>query len=226
MRHLSNFLTEFREGFQRGAKYTCHFYLPEKLLTAILNPSLIGRIIDVVLPSIGSRIDENFSMPVVTSWLQRGLLCEATRTPNRSFSQHNQSMYGFTEHFPYHSEFLPQDCTFLMPLNKNDSPVPRVFHYWQNYIQNGLEGPDSGFDFRFPADYYATMYLVLYDQKTHPSLAYKFERVYPSNIQSANLAWADNHELLKLPVQFTYSYFTMEPYEPPPLIEIDIQLPF
>src|SRR5689334_3204413 len=115
MKYLSEFLTEFRDGFQKSARFTCHLYLPTTVLQAVLNPSLITRIIDVVIPGIGSRIDENFAMPSVVNWLSRGLLCEATRTPTRVLQQFNQSMYGITEHFPVHTEYLQQDCTFLMP---------------------------------------------------------------------------------------------------------------
>jgi hypothetical protein len=224
MRYLSRFFNEFQDGFQRVSRYTCHLYLPDTVLSAILNPSLLTRLIDIFLPGIGSRIDENFSMPIVTEWLRNGLLCEATRTPSRVFALAGMSQYGFTEHFPCYTEFPPFDCTFLMPLVRNDSPVPRFFNYWQNYIQSMQNGPTDGMDFRFPEQYYGTMYLALYDLKNNPTHMYKFDKVYPVKVEQAALSWSGNNEFVKVPVEFQYSYWTMVPYSAPPLINIEVVL--
>jgi hypothetical protein len=224
MKHLSTFLTEFRTGFQKASRYTCQLFVPEGLLRSILNPSLVGTLIDIIAPTVGQQLDQNFSMPVVQNWLSRGLLVEEARTPSRSSELTEWTLYGITERVPVHTEYTSFDCMFRMPLVGTDCPVPRFFNYWQNFIQAQQRGPDDGLDFRFPGDYYGTMLLSLYDNQTHPTITYKMERVYPKTIESSQVGWEQNNTYLRQHVSFGYSYWTIVPFQPPPLIEIDIEL--
>lgn len=224
MKFLSTFLTQFKHGFQKSSRYKCQLFVPPALLQNIVTQSTIGTIINVFFPNVGQRIDPNFSMPTVVNWLAQGLLVEQTRLPTRALETTTNGLYGYTEKYPYHTEHTDLDCTFMMPLVESDCPIPRFFNYWQNFIQAQQNGPGDGMDFRFPSEYYGTLFLALYDHKTSPSLMYRFDNVYPEKVDSSNVSWESNNEYLKVNVQFAYSYWTIVPYTAPPIVEIDIPL--
>jgi hypothetical protein len=135
----------------------------------------VTNIIDVVVPTIGQRIDPNFSMPQVVQWLARGLVVDSATAPSRGLETTNLNMYGITEEVPYQTEYTDFSCSFLMPLNASDCPIPRFFDHWQNFIHNNAGGPSAGLDFRFPEEYYATMVLSFFDSSDHHSISYRFE---------------------------------------------------
>jgi len=224
MHNLNQFLREFRYGFQQSNRFTCHIYAPPTLLDAILTDNKLIQVVDVFFPNIGRRIDGTFSSTQVADWLRRGLLVSSTRLPDRSFEQTNLNIYGITERFPTHSEFTSLDVNLLMPLVSNDNAVPRFFYYWQNFIQNNYAGPESGLDFRFPSEYYATVYLTQWDREKHATVSYRFDKAYPAKVDTVQVDWNSENEMVQLPVSFTYSYWTMLPFEAPPLISVDINI--
>jgi hypothetical protein len=224
MRYLSTFLSEFHTGFQKSSRFECQLYPPMGFLQSILSSSILTSIVDIVAPSIGQRIDTKFSMQNIVQWLARGLMVESTTLPSRALETTPLNMYGISEQLPYSTEYTDLSCTFVMPLVASDCPIPRFFDYWQNFIHANKNGPDAGLDFRFPNEYYATMVLSLFDNQDHHSVSYKFEKVYPMLVQSVPVSWDASNEFLKFNVTFAYSYWTIVPYEPPPLIEININL--
>src|SRR5579872_3247319 len=133
-------------------------------------------------------------------------------------------MYGITENYPVHTVYTDIQCTFLLPLVSNDNALPRFFNYWMNFIQNQFNGPDSGLNFTFPDDYRGRMLLSTLDKKDHTTATYFFDRLYPKTVESVPLAWEQQNELAKLNVTFTYSYWTLLPYQPPPIVEISTPL--
>jgi hypothetical protein len=224
MRFLSSFLSEFRGGFQKPGRFEVQLYPNRQFLETLTGGSLLTNIIDVLAPTIGQRIDPNFSMPQVVQWLARGLLCDNAVTPSRALETTSLNMYGISEEYPYSTEYTDFTCSFLMPLNAADCPVPRFFDYWHNFIHNNAGGPSAGLDFRFPEEYYATMILSQFDQQDHHSLSYRFEKVYPKLVQSQQIAWNQNTDVMRYNVTFVSSYWTILPYQPPPLFEINITL--
>ena len=219
MPKLNQFISEFRDGFQQGNRFTVQLFVPDNILNVTNNTIL--QVIDALFPNIGSRLDPNFSAQRTGSWLARGLVCEATRMPDRSFETSEQTMYGITESYPVHTTYTNLSCTFLMPLVSNDNAVPRFFNYWFNSIQNGFEGPESGYNFTFPDDYRGQMLLTTYDRKDHATITYQFDRVFPKTVSSVELSWDGTNEVAKMVVEFTYSYWKILPFQPPPLVEID-----
>lgn len=220
MRNLSTFISHFTDGFQSANRFLCQIIVPETLLTT---PGFLG-IIDVLFPSVGKFVDPKFSALRVKDWLMRGLVCTSTRVPSRAFETADQHIYGYEEHFPVHQEFTTLDCNFMMPLVQSDSAMPRFFNYWQNLICHMQSGPEEGCDFGWPADYYATIFLTLYDKKNHPSITYQFDKAYPTTVESMDVNWDSSDEVLELPVEFTYSYYKILPFQPPALIEINIDI--
>jgi hypothetical protein len=223
MRYLSTFLSEFHGGFQRGARFECQLYPNQGFLSSLLSGSILTNIIDILTPTIGQRIDPKFSLPNVVQWLARGLVITDAILPARALETTKLNMYGISEEFPYSTEYNDITCTFIMPLNASDCPLPRFFNYWQNYIHSNYNGPEDGLDFRFPEDYYGRMMLSTFDAQDHPSLTYLFEKLYPKTVNSTQVSWNDTNEALQFTVSFAYSYWKILPYQPPPLIEINLE---
>jgi hypothetical protein len=229
MPNLNQFISEFRDGFQQNNRFTAQVFVPSGLLdfarsTEGGSDNSIIQIIDLLFPNIGRRVDPTFSLNTTGAWLARGLVCDATRLPDKSFETAEQTMYGITENFPVHTTFTDLTCNFLLPLYSNDNAVPRFFNYWFNFIQNQSRGLESGMNFSFPDDYRGQLLLSTIDRKDHVTSTYYFDRVFPKTLQSVELSWDATNEVAKLPVDFTYSYWTLLPYQPPPIVEINTPL--
>jgi hypothetical protein len=208
MKFLNQFLSEFKQQFQPTARFSAYFFPPEALLTQMLTslPDFSGGIFSDIA-QIGAAIETKTTMPILAQWLIRGVLCDTTYMPSRALETTTMRIYGYGEQFPYHTEFVPLECTFYMPLSLGDNPLPRFMNYWQNFIQDGQGGPESGMNFRFPNEYYGTLLLAMYDRKNNPTIVYKFKNVYPQTVQSVAVSWNDSSEFAKLSVSFVYSSF-------------------
>jgi hypothetical protein len=220
MNSIQDFISTFRKGFQETNRFICQVYVQPEMVARIIADSATGDLGGSLLGQISSIVQtaasiENsvLSVPQVVKWLAQGYLCNDVRLPSREFGTTDLSMYGITEHFPVHTEYSAITCQFMMPYAyiSNDSAVPRFFNYWQNQIQHAQRGPDSGFDFNFPSDYYGTMLITTFDRKNKGGLTYKFTNVYPKTVDSVPLSWALQDQYCMLPVSFNFSYFTVLP---------------
>ncbi len=216
MNHISDFIGEFKNGFQRSSRFVCQVFIPPQLALNIIADSVqpaggsLFKIVDNVLALENSVL----AVPQIVKWLAQGYLVDNARLPDRGFGVVGLSMYGITEHFPMHAEYSAFDCNFLMPYATNvghDNAVPRFFNYWQNQMQRNANGPDSGFDFKFPGDYYASILLTALDNKNRGTITYKFDRVYPKTVNSVQMSWSDSDKFASLPVSFNFSYWTVMP---------------
>jgi hypothetical protein len=218
MNNISDFMGTFRSGFQRSARFVCQVLIPPTLIVNVIkeatrNPALSGNILGVVREVLDIE-NSVLAVPQVVKWLAQGYLVQDARLPDRGYGMVDLSMYGITEHFPFHTEYSALQCTFMMPYAtniSNDNAVPRFFNYWQNVIQHNSRGPESGFDFGFPSDYYSTVLLTLLDRKNRGTITYKFDNAYPKSVDSAQLSWSDDNKFLTLPVNFNFSYWTVLP---------------
>lgn len=185
MRSLNSFINEFTDGFQLNNRFVCKVIVPDAL-----------------------ELTE--TEKAAKDWLARGILCESTNLPDRAFAETQMTQYGFTEQIPYHSEFTTLDCVFNTPLRSADNPVPRLFHKWQNLIQDLSQGYESSRDFTFSGTnhtngYYGELQLGVFDRQNNLTLRYDFERVYPQTVQSTPVTWHEENEFTKLTCGFTFS---------------------
>lgn len=213
MNNLQDFISTFKNGFQRPNRFLCQIIVQPRMIANIIADSAGGdsSIIGIVQRALDTETSV-LSVPQVVKWLAQGFVCSQARLPDRGFGMVDQYMYGITEHFPVSTEYSSFDATFLMPYATNidnDNALPRFFNYWQNQIQNNLRGPKSGFDFRFPSEYYGSILLTTYDRKNRGTLTYKFENVYPATVNSVPLSWGENDKFAELPVSFNFSYWTV-----------------
>lgn len=227
MNNINRFLAEFKDEFQRSAYFVCQIHLNPLLRQRMLadaanhGPASLAPS-SAMFSSTNGGSERNLQETI--QLMAEGWLVSDVRLPDRGFGLTDMSMYGITEHFPYHAEFSPLECQFITPLMASgsqpdtttgrlqpgaDNPVPRMFSYWQNQIQKITRGPEDGLDFAFPADYYSRVTLTALDRQLRGTTAWQFEKVFPNAVGTAQLSWAQTDSFTILPVQFTYSYWTM-----------------
>ena len=191
MKSLNTFLNTFMDGFQFNNRFACKVIVPRSLAL-------------------------NETEQIARDWLGRGFVCESTNLPDRAFTVTQMTQYGITEQFPFHTEFTSLDCVFNTPLvqmgpEETDNPIPRVFHAWQNLIQDlSSTYEESSRDFTFAGSssvdgYYGEIQLGVFDRQNNLTLAYEFQRVYPRVVQATPVTWKEENELAKLSIGFTFS---------------------
>ena len=215
MNNLNDFLSNFSREFQRADRFVCQIIVTPTMVANIILDSLSNDGSALGLIQAGLALENSaLAVPQVVKWLAQGYLVSDVRLPDRGFTQAELSMYGITEKFPVHTGYTPLKCTMMMPYAaniENDCAIPRFMSYWQNQVQHATNGPTSGFDFQFPANYYATILLTLLDKQNNGTLTYQFTNAYPSTIDSVAMSWNTPNQFTELGVEFTFSYFTILP---------------
>ena len=184
MNNLSQFFNEFNLGFQQSNRFACKILVPTAL--TVSGPTLVAK-----------------------NWLARGIVCESTSLPDRAFAETEMTQYGLTEQFPFHTEFTSLSCVLNTPLNGGDNPIMRLFHAWQNLIQDNSQGYDSPRDFTFGSTYYGEIQMAVFDRQNNPTIGYRFERAYPKLVDAVAVSWSADNEFAKLPVSFTFSAWSV-----------------
>lgn len=89
---------------------------------------------------IGTTGELATQYPEAADLLSRGLLCESTRLPSRSFETTSLGIFGYDEKFPTYTTFTDLDCTFYTPLIRRSDTGPgsndvlKLFSAWQNMV--------------------------------------------------------------------------------------------
>lgn len=224
MYNLNQFYGEFKRGFQRSNRFLCQVYLPQALIGSLGNSNFWVNLFDIMFPSVAQHVDPKFSVAQFVNWLSRGLTCRAARLPSRGFDTLDMGIYGYEESFPYNTEFGDFQATFYTPLVGSDNILPRFFTYWVNFIHNFKDGPSSGANLRFPSEYYGTLYVTMLDDEDHPTITYKLVNAYPVTLEGTEVAWEATDTFTQFSVNFKYSYWQLLPYQPPPLLDLRIEL--
>lgn len=86
--------------------------------------------------SNGLRLVNAF--PEAAALLERGILCESTRTPSRSFETASMTIYGYEEKYPVFTTYTDLECTFYTPIfwgtHGPSNGILKLFTAWQNLI--------------------------------------------------------------------------------------------
>lgn len=150
--------------------------------------------------------------------------CENVVLPSPSLlEEENIRRYGYgpVEKIPYGVQF--SDVTMTWVVDKHSELID-FFHQWMNTIvmhdsENASIGPSvvrpqldnyRPFEVGYK-DGYANpiVRIYVYDRQLNTVTEYEMYDVFPMNIQSMNLAWADENEVQKLTVTFAYTNMRM-----------------
>ena len=124
--NIGQFMAEFQNGFQKVNQYRCR--LPVQRIGLPRNST-----------QVTGPLAKRF--PRAVEYLDRGLLCQSTRTPSRSFDTVPLAIYGYEEKYPSFTTYTDMECTFLAPLIEDPlaggptNQILEVFHAWQSLIQ-------------------------------------------------------------------------------------------
>ena len=126
--------------------------------------------------------------------------------------------YGPVEKIPYGVQFGDLTMTWIID---RYSEIPDFFHHWMNSIvtyeakgalmRNGIStrpglGSRGAYEMGFKDDYTCPVLTVnVYDYQLTAVADYIMYDVFPMNIQSANLSWADENQYQKFTVTFAFT---------------------
>lgn len=189
----------------------------EKFRTEINNNGVLKSnkfIVNFNLPK--SLKDSQFKTETIS------LRCDNVQWPGLSWATLEsppRAGYGATEIIPYAPIFEDVAMNFIVDKN---STVHKFFFEWMNKIVDiRSEGQkrykDGAFLVGYKDDYSAEINIKVYrDTGTSEEGDLVMEgtlyRAFPRTLQSFDLNWASNDELLKLAIQFTYTDYYVKYY--------------
>jgi hypothetical protein len=145
------------------------------------------------------------------------LRCEAVQWPGVSFATLDtppRAGYGATEVIPYAPIF--EDVTLNFIVDRN-SETHKFFFNWINKIVNlQSEGQtkfkNGAFEVGYKDDYKSDIQIHVYNDigtgEVNSPMTATLYRAFPRALPGFDLNWANNDEVMKLNVQFTYTdYF-------------------
>lgn len=119
--------------------------------------------------------------------------------------------YGEVEKMPHSAIF--QDTTFNFLLDGRGE-ILRLFHTWMKKIVDfGGRDQNSSFQLSYKEEYECTMEVIVFDEAENKLITYKFFNAYPFLLQEAQMNWNDSDQIMRLPVNFTYTQWTTNDLE-------------
>lgn len=128
--------------------------------------------------------------------------------------------YGNVEKRPYASIFQDVNVTFF---NDADGKVLNFLHSWVQSVYNfnndtsPYAASSSGVvnnSFAYPMEYFGTVDITHYDDAENTVITYSLKEAYPINVGEAQIAWDASDTLVRIPVTFTYTYWSAETLDP------------
>lgn len=117
---------------------------------------------------------------------------------------------GVAEKMPYGVFFTDLSVNFLAD---GRGEILKMFHNWMKYIVNydSRSNLQNGLNFAVPYEvaykdeYAAVMTIDVFNEAGDKIITYTLNNVYPLFLGEVGLSWADNDNIMKIPVTFTYS---------------------
>jgi hypothetical protein len=199
MPNLSTFLGSFPGGFQRTNRFLCKLDVSQ---ISGANPTGDGTL--------------QALYPEAIVLLRQGLLCSTISLPNRTFESTELDIYGYQQKYPVGVQYGDMECTFMAPLVRNVNVVHQFFTAWHFFIQNHSVRRSGDLVLRFPDEYRVkdgmTIELIDTSKNGLPSYAdywitnkIRLYNVYPMNVNSSQLDWGAQDELMSVPITFSYT---------------------
>jgi len=149
-------------------------------------------------------------------------LCEAATLPGISFQTDEIRMpgYGNVEKRPYAPIVQDINLTFF---NDSNGLVLSFFHKWAQSIFNfnSNMGPDSSTrtgqpqnTLNYPNEYLGIVEISHFDDSGEQVIKYSLQDAYPIAIGDVNVDWGQSDQLIRVPITFTYKYWTSETLDP------------
>ena len=141
------------------------------------------------------------------------MLCDTVNLPGINFDldQTRYKGYGLYEKRPTQASF--EDITMTI-IADGKGLVLEFIQKWMAYVMN-IDGnsPSSSYGikseiFNFPADYYGTIDIYIYDVNGNKYQTYTMHQAFPVALGAIQMGWENVDSLMRIPVSFTYRSFT------------------
>lgn len=147
--------------------------------------------------------------------------CESAQFPGIAFGSIDgppRLGYGAVESIPYNVTFEEISLTFLVDAHTR---IHKLFYDWVNTIVNfqGSKGQSdwkrntnsitnaAAYEVGYKDKYTTDVEVVVYDTNDAKIMTAKAYKAYPKLLPSADLAWGQNDELMKMTIPFSFTDF-------------------
>jgi hypothetical protein len=146
-------------------------------------------------------------------------LTEATNVPGMSLATSEIRRYGYgpIERKPYAPVFTDQTFTFL---GDGTGQVHQFFYSWMNGIVKSDRMPYSSFgvgynglrpfEVEYKSEYATDIRITVLDEANKKVIVVILHEAYPIFMGDTALSWADNDNIMRFPVTFTFFNWSLE----------------
>lgn len=160
-----------------------------------------------IVPEGGSFLSGNQTIKDIP------LLAESASLPGIGLATSEVRRYGYgaTERMPTFPIFVDTNISFL---GDNTGEIHKFFYTWMNGIVTYGSGfgetsasPTSNqqsFEVNYKKKYQCTINIVTVDERNNKIISVTLNKAFPTFIGDVALSWADNDNVMRIPVTFSY----------------------
>lgn len=173
-----------------------------------------------------NRFDVLFTPPEIlkpywnsttTALLQ--LRCDTASVPGVTLTTADIQRYGYglSEKIPTGAQMGDFACSFVAD---SEGLIYKYFYRWTNGIVKWDEKPNAAgktsynnlrpYEYEYKSKYTSTIQLLTYDEAENKLLSYTLYDAFPIAIGEVQHNWGDTDSLVRLPINFAYSYFKVD----------------
>jgi hypothetical protein len=167
-------------------------------------------------PRWTGEVSDSLTVTPGSQWSLR-FLCDTANLPGKSLNTIDYTPQGFgaTHKMPIGVTHDTLTLTFLMD---GDHKVMKFFQLWMQEIVNTGSSFDgelatykdrTDHEISYKSNYETGLIITFYSDDGNSQLEYHLKNAYPIQIGSVQVGWEQNDTIAKLPVEFTYSTYTV-----------------
>lgn len=150
------------------------------------------------------------------------LRCEGASVPGISLNTSDgmRHGYGLTEKIVNGAQYGNFTCSFI---GDQAGDIYKFFHVWMlsivkfnekpSYVGDGPSGNATGafpFEYSYKNEYAASINLITYNENSDTLRTFDIFEAFPTAIGDIQYNWGDTDNLVRIPIQFAYTYFKVK----------------
>lgn len=146
------------------------------------------------------------------------LRCESASVPgiNLNTSDAMRHGYGLTEKIVHGAQYGNFNCSFI---GDQAGDIYKFFYVWMNSIANfnaktSKDTPNQfkalPFEYSYKNEYAASINLITYSENSDILRTFDIFEAFPTAIGDIQYNWGDTDNLVRIPIQFAYTYFSVK----------------
>lgn len=174
-----------------------------------------------------NRFDVMFGIPsMLTSLYESGktkemlqLRCDSATVPGVTVATADVRRYGFglSEKIPTGAAMSDFTCSFIAD---DEGLIYKFFYRWMTGIVKWDQKPSNGsakgynallpYEFEYRKDYVVDLNIITYNENEDRLIGYVLYDAFPVSIGEIQYNWSDTDNLVRIPINFSYSYFKVD----------------